>query len=310
MGITKRMLAETNEEAQKEFNKLALVSLETPKSFEIRIGKNRGADIVTKLREEKTGPVTVDLDIRAPYQSDLTVVLGDKRDLELSQWRGSLTMNGKDAAVKLSKLTLQKPVHVNCQECSIEVSDSKISGHLFSAGKPVSLNDVEAVKDLSIDSAEGETRLENTRGRIEVHSTSGRLNSGNHTGTLSFQSKDGGMFATGLKGNLEAQTQTGQLMAEADVVDSYLQLDNQKGDVQVSLASKFEGNLDLFSLRGEVVVQFATQLNPKLASESYGPTSPGRMDGYIGTKNNINVHAYTKEGGVRILRKVPRGGGG
>lgn len=305
--IKKSMVAETEEQAKQQFGKLQLVSLETPKNFEIRVGQNRGSDIVTKLREQKAeAMVTVDLEIRAPYQSSLTLVLGERRNLDLSQWRGTLTLNGKDAEVKLNKLTLSKPIHVNCQNCSIEVTESKLAGHLFSAGKPVSLLGVESTGNLIVDTGSGDARLENTRGKIEVHSTSGRLNSGSHSGTLSFQSKEGGMFASSLKGNLEAQTQTGQLLIEADQIDSYAQLDNQKGDVQISLPPKFEGNLDLFSLRGEVVVQFPTQLNPKLASESYGPSSPGRVDGYIGNKNKINIHAYTKEGGVRLLRKVPR----
>jgi hypothetical protein len=305
--IKKSVVAETEAAAKTEFQKLELVSLETPKDFEVRIGRNRGADIVTKLKQEKAeNQVNVDLDIRAPYQSALTLVLGDRRNLDLTQWRGTLSLNGKDGEVHLSKLTLSKPIHVNCQNCSIDVTDSKFSGHLFSAGKSVSLNDVESTGSLTVDTGSGDARLENTRGRIEVHTSSGRLNSTGHSGTLSFQSREGGMFASGLRGNLEAQTQTGQLLVEADEIVSYAQLDNQKGDVQVSLPPKFEGNLDLFSLRGEVVVQFPTQMNPKLASESYGPSSPGRIDGYIGNKNHLNIHAYTKEGGVRLLRKVPR----
>lgn len=304
--LKKQVLAETKEEAEKAFKKLELVSLETPSSFEIRVGKDRGADIVTKLKESQHEPVTVDLEIRAPYQSDFTIILGEGRDLDLQQWRGGLTVNGKNSSIKLAKLTLAKPLKVNCQSCEVEINDSKLSGHVFSGGKSVAMNGVDSVKDFSIDAGVGEVRLERTTGKIEVHTTTGRMSSGNHQGTLSFQSKEGGLFVTGIKGNLEAQTQTGQLMAEAESVQSYLQLDNQKGDVQISLPPKFEGNLDLLSLRGETVVQFPTQLNPKLASESYGPSSPGRVDGYIGKKNNINIHAYTRDGGVRILRKVPK----
>lgn len=304
--LKKRMLAETEAQAKSEFKKLELVSLETPNRFEIRVGKSRGADIVTKLRELQASPVTVDLEIRAPYHADLTLVLGDGRDLKINQWRGPLTLHAQKASVQLSKLALTAPLKLNVPQCQVEISDSKFLGHVFTAGQKVTLTEVESLGALVVDTANGDVALSRTRGKIEIHTTSGRLNSIKHQGVLAFQSKEGGLFATEFDGDLEGQTQTGQIMLEIDRVGSYLQLDTQKGDIQVSLLPKFEGNFDLFSLKGELVIQFPTQNNPKLASESYGPSSPGRLNAFVGRQNSVHIHAYTKEGGVRILRKVPK----
>jgi hypothetical protein len=304
--IKKRVLAQSEALAQIELKKLDLVTLETAQSFEMRIGHTRGSDLVTKLRDEKQSQVVVDLEIKAPYQMDLTVVLGEKSELNLDQWKGAVFLTGKDSSINLTRLNSQKPIHLNCQNCSIQASDSKTSGHILAGSKNLVFRNFEATKDFFIDVVAGEVKLEETRGKIIVHTQSGRLNSLNHHGDLTFQSDDGGLFVTGLKGNLEAITQSGQFMVEVDEVKEFLRLDTSKSDIQVILPTKFEGALDLLSLRGEVVVQFPLESKKKASSEVYGPVSPGRVDATIGNSTDVTIHAYSKQGGVRILRKVPK----
>ena len=302
--IKKRILAATEKQAQTEMNKLDLITLDTAKSFELRVGHARGVDLVSKLRDEKQSQVAVDIEIKAPYQLDLTVVLGEGRELSLQQWKGAIALTGLNSKLRFSRLHSTRPANVNCQNCNLAMTDSHLDGHFLLGNKDVLLRAVEA-EHLFIDSTAGEVRLEQTRGNLSVHTTTGRFNSVGHRGFLSFQSDDGGMFLSGLRGDAEAQTQTGQMMIEVEEVKKFLHLDSEKSDIQVTLPTKFEGQLDLSSLRGEVVVQFPVIPNKLLVSETYGPAAPGRVDAIVGNANDVAIHAYSKQGGVRIMRKAP-----
>ena len=301
--LKKRVLAHSENEAHESFRKLGLISLETSHSFELRVGHSRGVDLVTKLRDEKQNPVSVDLDIRAPFDQALTVLLGDTRSLTLQQWKGKISVVGKNGKLSLTRLNTKKPVQVSCPGCNVELSDSELSGHILVGAHNAVIRKVHAVQDLLLDSTSGEFQLSSTSGKINVHTTSGRLNGAGHEGELDFQSDEGGVFFTGLNGSMEASTKTGQIMVDAEEVTRFLHLDSEKSDIQVTLPNKFEGLLDLMSLTGETVVQFPYEQNRAQKSEAYGPATLGKVDGMIGSQAGVLVHAYSKQGGVRVLRK-------
>jgi hypothetical protein len=302
--IKKHVLADSEANAKKEFAKLDLISLETSDSFELRVGHTQGTDIVSKMKDLAQSQVGVDLEIKAPYQSDLTVVLGDGRALNLQEWRGRVTINGKNNTLELSKLSLSQPIYVNCLECATNVRDAKMEGHLLIGSKPLLLSDVDGKRGLSVDAGNEEIKIENAKGNITVHSKGGRMTTNKFDGSLQFQSIDGGAFINDFSGDVSVQTQTGQVVLDVAQNSSTVDVDTEKSDIQISLPPSFAGGLDLLSLRGEIVVQFP-YVTRKSNAEEYGPASPGRIDGYVGGDQKIRVHAYTKQGGVRILRKAP-----
>lgn len=301
--IKKKVLADTDAAAKREFGKLDLITLETSKAFEIRIGHSKGTDIVSKMKDRLQAQVQVDLEIKAPYQSDLTLVTGEGKNVKVLEWRGGLDISGKNNSVQLSKLTLNQPILMNCLQCDTEIRESKMEGHLLVGSKTITLIDVDAKDGLSIDEGTEEVKLENTRGKINIHSKSGRLTVMKHNGTINFQSSDGGAYVSQFAGNLNVQTSSGQVILDIDSVKNELNVDTDKSDVQISLPSNFSGLLDLMSLRGEIVVQYPYE-QKKGGADIYGPASPGRVDGVVGTDNKTLIHAYSKQGGVRVLRKA------
>ena len=301
--IKKHVLADSEDGAKREFKKFDLITLETAKEFEIRIGHSQGTDLVSKMHDRLQSQVQVDLEIKAPYQSDLTLVTGEGKNIKVQEWRGGLEISGKNNSVQLSKLTLNQPILMNCLQCDTEIRDAKIEGHLMVGSKPIALIDVDTKNGLSLDEGTEEIKLENCRGKLNVHSKSGRLTVNKFEGDLSFQSNDGGAYVTQFSGNLNIQTLSGQAVIDVDSIKKELNVDTEKGDVQVSLPSTFSGLIDLMSLRGEIVVQFPyEQKNGGL--DLYGPASLGRIDGAVGSDRKILIHAYSKQGGVRVLRKA------
>ena len=280
-----------------------MITLQTADSFELRVGHTQGTDLVSKMRDQAQTQVGVDLDIKAPYQSDLTVVLGDDRSLNLQEWRGRVTITGKNNTLELSKLALNQPIYVNCLECETNVRDSKMEGHLLVGSKSVLLSEVDGKRGLSVDAGNEEVIIEKSKGNITVHSKAGRLTVNKFDGSLHFQSMDGGAFINEFSGDVSVQTQTGQVVLDVNQNSCVMDIDTDKSDIQISLLPTFIGGLDLMSLRGEIVVQFPYETK-KSNVDDYGPASPGRIDGYVGGDQKIRVHAYSKQGGVRILRKA------
>ncbi len=302
--IKKRVLVDTEAQAKKEFDKLDLITLETANRFEMRVGHTQGTDLVSKMRDRLQNQVQVDLEIKAPYQSQLVVVLGEGKALKLQEWRGGVEISGKANTLDLSKLVLSEPISVNCIQCGTEIRESKLDGHLLIGSKSVLLADVESKMGLSVDEGSEEVKVENSRGKLQINSKSGRLTVSKFDGTINFQSVEGGAFLNQYSGSASIQTQSGQVMLDFDRIDHSLNIDTEKSDIQVSLPASFVGSLDLMSLRGELVVQFPVESKKRKGSDIYGPASPGRIDGVVGSDDRVQIHAYSKQGGVRILRKA------
>ncbi len=298
------VLADSEAQAKQAFDKLGLISLESLDRFEMRVGHKQGVDLVSKMKDQLQNSVQVDLEIKAPLQSDITIVLGDGKQLKIESWHGGVTILGKNNNLQFSKLSLVRPLSINCVECDTQIRDSKFGGHLFLGSKALLLSNVEATPSVSIDESNEEIRIENSRGVMSVNTKTGRMSVLKFNGNLNFQSIDGGADISGFQGNLNVQTQTGQVVVDVDSIQKQLNVDTDKSDIQLALPPQFEGALDLSSLRGEVVVQFAYELK-HAGSDTYGPSSPGRIDGQIGSNASVNLHAYTKQGGVRLIRKAP-----
>jgi hypothetical protein len=299
-----RTFAESETHAQAEFAKRTLVTFEGRERFEIRVGHPQGADLVTKMRDRARSPVHVDLEIKAPYQSALALVLGEGQKLKLEQWRGPVDLTGMNNALEFSRLELARELTVSCIPCQVDLRDSSLQGRLVVGSKPVQITDVKTT-GLSIDAGNEEVRVERSEGRMSVHTKSGRLNVNRFKGKIEFQSDEGAAFLNQISGTAEVQTQSGQIMLDLEEVSGPVHLDTEKSDIQVSLQPQFEGSIDLLSLRGEVIVQFPYEPLKTAGAERYGPVSPGRVDGVIGSRTTPLIHAFSKQGGVRLIRKAP-----
>ncbi|NDF16020.1 hypothetical protein EB061_12000 [bacterium] len=295
---------ETEALARTEFAKLALVTFEGRDQFEIRVGHPQGVDLVTKMRDRARSSIHVDLEIKAPYQSALALVLGEGQKLELEHWRGPVSLTGKNSQLEFSRLDLARELTLSCIPCQVDIRDSSLKGRLVVGSKPVQISQVKT-SGLSIDAGNEEVRVERSEGRISVHTKGGRLNVNRFKGKVEFQSEDGAAFLNQLSGTAEVQTQSGQIMLDLDEVNGPVHLDTERSDIQVSLQPHFEGAIDLLSLRGEVIVQFPYEALKTGGSERYGPVSPGRVNGMIGNRTSPLIHAFSKQGGVRLIRKAP-----
>jgi DUF4097 and DUF4098 domain-containing protein YvlB len=299
-----RVLADSQESADREFRKLGLITFEGKDRFEIRVGHSQGVDLVSKMRDRTRNSVQVDLLIKAPYQSKLSVVLGEGKRMKLEQWRGGVSLTGKDDILSFSNLDLSGEISLNCLQCETEIRQSSVNGRMSVGSRPVTLSQVNA-KALNIDGGTEEVRIDQSSGNITVHTKSGRLTVSRFKGNLQFESEEGGAYFSQYVGGADIHTGSGQVVLDLDGVQGGLNVDTEKSDIQIGLLPDFQGSLDLKSLRGDVIVQFPYESNGVSQANRYGPASTGQVDGTVGKKSRPLIHAYSKQGGVRIIRKVP-----
>ncbi|MBU6153452.1 MAG: DUF4097 family beta strand repeat protein [Bdellovibrionales bacterium] len=299
-----KVLAETKEAAEQEFKKLDLITFEGKDRFEIRMGHSQGVDLVSKMRDRAKNPVQVDLFIKAPYQSNLSIVMGEGKRMKLEQWRGSVSLTGKGDFLSFGNLDLSGEISLNCIQCETEIRDSTLSGRISVGSKPVTLSGVNS-KILNIDGGTEEIRIDQSTGKFTVHTRSGRLTVSRFKGDVQFQSEEGGAYLSQYSGGADIHTGSGQVVIDMDEVRNGLNVDTEKSDIQIGLLPSFVGGLDLKSLRGDVIVQFPYEISGNSNLNRYGPASSGQVDGAIGRKTRPLIHAYSKQGGVRIIRKVP-----
>ncbi len=302
--IKMKVLADSQELADVEFKKLGLITFEGKDRFEIRIGHSQGVDLVSKMRDNERNAVQVDLLIKAPYQSKLSLVLGEGKRLKFDQWRGGVSIIGKNNILSFTNLNLSGELSLNCIQCETEIRQSALNGRLSVGSKSVTLSQVES-KSLNIDGGTEDVRIDKSSGNMTVHTKSGRLTVSRFKGNLQFESEEGGAYFSKYVGGADIHTASGQVILDLDGVQGGLNVDTEKSDIQIGLMPDFEGGLDLKSLRGDVIVQFPYESSGVSNLNRYGPASTGQVDGSVGKKNRPLIHAYSKQGGVRIIRKAP-----
>jgi hypothetical protein len=302
--LKKIVIADREELATETANRFALVSLETPTSIELRVGTPMGTDLMTKLRNrQKKKDIRVDLEIKAPINLDLTLVLGTEKSLKLSQWKGGIRINGRQGGVDLSKLKLSNPLHVHCPDCKITVSESDFSGSILAGDQKVELKKVRSgSKPLMVFSQAGEIDLSETGGNFQIRSKSGALTSSQHQGDLHAQSESGLIRMDRMSGDVDAQTTSGNISYQGIKPGKLIELKSHSGSMDLSAPSGFSGLIDLQSIQSEVVCGFPFKVK-KQSSDDYGPSIRGKAIGQIGSSQNTSIIAFSESGKIEFKKK-------
>jgi hypothetical protein len=302
--LKKKVLATHKEEAQLALNQTDLLTIENHRAFEIRIADSRGKDLLSKLRAQKNQKVAVDLEIRAPWSYALTLLLGEKTNFTLQDWKGPLVLEARNAEGLLRRLDLKSPMKISALGCKLDVLESLISGHILASSEAVLIKNSQ-FQDLLVDVTSGEVQLESAKGSIQIHTATGRVTGNQLQGRLSFQSDSGGLFLNKSYANIEAQSQKGQMVIEVEQDRPQLNLVSQSGEIQVTLKPTFYGILDLMSLKGDVVVQFPHDPIQEKFDLQYGPLLAGRVYSQVGRSAGGLIHSESQTGGIRVLRRQP-----
>lgn len=299
--LKKKIITTDQETAQAAFLQKDLFSIQTPHSLELRVGRAHGQDLITKLKAQRDDRVEVDLEIRAPFQSVLHFSGGEQQEITVAEWKGALTLSSKNSTIAINKCLMKGDLKISCPSCQVSISDSEVQGTIYATQNPVLIRKT-LLKKFSIETTQGEVVLENTQGKVLVATESGRIYAKTHTGELQAQSKLGGIFIDQYSGSGQWITEGGQIIAQVKSLKDSLMVESEKGEIQIELSPRFQGLLDLSSLKGSVLVQFPHQPISKNQKTIYGPQEPGLIYSKVGSVLTPVLRAKTNQAGIRILR--------
>lgn len=303
--LKKRVIAASEEIAQQSFKNKDLHAIQTPKSLELRLSTARGQDLLSKLKAEKDDSVSIDLEIKAPYSSQITLLGGSQQEYEVTEWRGDLSIQAKDSQVSLQQSTLKGKLQISCPGCEIDISESRFMGHIYATTKPIRLHQVNAFS-LSIETTSGDVELNQVTGDTTLTTDSGRIYLKKYTGMQRTQSKSGAIFANDFTGGAQWNTESGQVIAQVNQLEQNLNIESDQGEVQLTLPTTFSGMLDLLSLKDDVIVKFPHEPILQQKKEIYGPTEPGLVYSRVGQNLRPVVKIRTKTSGIRVSRESVR----
>jgi hypothetical protein len=302
--LKKTVTADSQEIATENATRFNLVSLETPKAIELRVGTPLGTDLLTKLRNrQKKKDVRVDLEIKAPLNLGLTLVLGAGKKLSLNQWKGEVRINGSNGRIELSKLKLNQTLSVHCPDCAISVVDSEFSGSILGGNQKIDFQKVKATsKPLMVFSRNGEIALAETEGEIQVRSEAGSISGKNHRGDLHVQTDSGSISLDAMSGEIDAQTISGAIRCDLQKPGDLIEMKSKDGAIAISVPADFNGALDLQSVQGTVDSEFLIK-EKKNRMDEYGPSIKGKVLGVVGGRESPMITAVSETGGIRIGRR-------
>ena len=302
--LRKTVTADSQELATENAARFNLVSLETPKAIELRVGTPLGTDLLTKLRNrEKKKDVRVDLEIKAPLNLGLTLVLGTGKKLSLSQWRGEVRINGLNGQIDLSKLKLNQPLNVQCPDCAIHIVDSEFSGSILGGNQKIAFEKVKAVsKPLMVFTKNGEIALAETQGEIQLRSEAGSVSVKNHRGDLHAQTDSGSVSLDAMSGEIDVQTNSGAIRCDLQKPGELIEMKSKDGAISISVPTEFKGALDLQSVQGAVDSEFSIK-EKKTRMDEYGPSIKGKVLGVVGDRESPLITAVSETGGIRIGKR-------
>jgi len=306
--IKKSTTADSQEIADALFSKFDLISLETPTSIELRVGTPQGTDLLTKLRNrEQKKNIKVDLEIKAPATMSLSLVLGVGIKLKLSQWKGKVDLEGKQNSVELVKLRMSEPLHLNCPNCALSLTDSEVSGSILLNDQKIDIKRTKASPHaLLISSEKGDISMEETQGEFQIRSISGNVSSLTHQGSLQIETDSGKIKLDNLSGDLDATTQSAPIFADIKEAKNRLEVKNRDGLIDLEVPHSFEGEVNLQSLKGTVSTDFVIKKNTAKMKPLYGPELQGRLIGNIGS-GGANLIATSDNGKILLKQKeVPK----
>lgn len=303
--LKKTVTAETEEKGKAVTDKFDLISLETPTAVEIRVGTPLGTDLLSKLRNrQQKKNIRVDLEIRAPAALPLSLVMGEGKKVKLGLWRGKINVTGKQNNLEFFKIRSSLPLNVNCPDCSLSANESEFSGSILVSDQKIEMKKTRAFpQPILVFSQKGEVILDDTSGAIQIRSQNGNISSREHEGMLQVQTDGGKVYVEDLSGDLDIQSQTGEIRVIAEKIDNQMQVKNKSGAIDLTLAHEFTGEVNLQSVKGEVVTDFSIQKDKRKTDMLYGPELKGRLIGTIGQSHKVNIVASSDQGKIYLRQK-------
>jgi DUF4097 and DUF4098 domain-containing protein YvlB len=249
--------------------------------------------------------VTTDLDVYVPRNTELTIISkrGDVSltgmsgnaeithqhgEIDVNDHTGNVMLNIQHSSVRVQRLKGDFTIQGHANEVSIEDVDGAV--HLNGEFQE-SVRVVRATKGVTFKSSRTDMEFSRLDGRLDLDS--GDLRADSLSGPMRLVTRSKDITLEGLSGDLRLQNENG-MVSVGLLKPGNIQIDNKKGDVQVSIPPSVAVNVEARTRKGEIESDFS---EVKVASKDEQSTA----NGSIGT-NGPHLIINGNEGTIEIRK--------
>lgn len=267
-----------------------------------------GGQVTIDAKVEGAGdhPIITDLDISLPRKAAVTIV-SRRGDINVASRDGDVEISGQHADTSIEDITGNVKLSLERSTARLE----QINGDVHIGGRlnEVSVTDVKGVAQLdgefqesvklsritkSVTFKSSRTDMEFARIDGDLNLDSDDLHADQITGPVHLQTRSKEIRLDGVSGDVRLQDEDGGVEIGMRTLGN-VQIDNRKGDIQLSLPDKAGFRLDAHTRDGEVQSEF-----PELKVENND--TEGKANGTVG--NSMAHIVINNEHGAIEIRKA------
>ena len=241
----RKVLAQTEEQAKTQFSAMDFKYRAVSGGIEISAIYGQGLSIEEKLNERKNPALSMELEIRAPSNLNVTIwTVGGSVDID--SWNAPVrvrTFSGKVQAKEIHAAWFS----LTCSACSAFLNKLKGSLRCIGGSGDIGLRDVLG-QQVFVEVGSGKIVAETVSGMQTYVSKNGKISGKNLEGKVEFQTQNGEVDLRASRGFVSGRTIAGDIHIQMDqwrFVDKAL-IESDDGDVYLTLPSTFSGEIDLW----------------------------------------------------------------
>jgi DUF4097 and DUF4098 domain-containing protein YvlB len=299
----KRTVFATNEdEAKKLFAAIDFRYQESEGNIEFSGQYGQGLSIAERIEErtkaahDPSKTARMEMVVFAPSNLKLKIWAAEGA-VSLKGWTADVEMRSSSGTISGDSLKGSR-VSCLCESCSVDLKNARGSIRGMSNSGNLSLVDVDAT-DIYLESSSGTIFLRDTSADQQLLVTkTGSILAKNVKGSVEFHTQRGHVSITGLKGFASGKSDNGDIEIQAhswNFSDNAL-IESQHGNVSVALPSGFAGDVDVFSQKGTVDVDFP------LKRSAEAPVLANHWIGRIGEEATDLLKIFSDTGNVKLFR--------
>lgn len=299
LKLIKRVTATDPVLAKKKLDTLDYQYLAEDRNIQISSQYRSDMSIKERLEEKEQASVRTDLIVFAPFHLKLEIWAVDGK-IVLKSWNAKTEIRLNSGSVQVDGLKADL-LSTSCTQCSVQLRNIRGSVRCTGGTGLVDLNNVFG-KSIYLETTSGGIKVSHIEGDQLYSSRTGSLDGQYLSGRVEFHAQKSQVKLRELSGFVSGTLEAGDILADVrdwDFMDKAL-IESSRGNIQLTLPRHFSGNVDLWSLQGKVMSEFAVEKLPDLTT--FGPEPSNHWVGRIRDGGEL-LKVFTEQGEISISKR-------
>lgn len=295
----RKAIVDTQEQANALFAAVDFRHHSTQDNIELSAEYGRGLSIQDRLKERENPKTSMEMLVYAPAHLKLRVWAVDG-SVYVKGWNSDLEVRTASGPITVENLKSDS-ISLLCSACAMQVKSAKGSLRCMGGTGPISIQDVVGAHVYS-ESSSGSMKITGVSGEQLYVSKSGAISGGKLQGRIEFHTQQAPVQIEDSRGFLSGRTETGNIVARMKdwVFSDRALIESIQGSIHLDLPQRFSGDVDVWSLSGQAVVDFP-MTSDGVPKSSIGPEPANHLLGRVGTGGGL-LKVFSERGDIRVQR--------